>query len=73
MMAIYHAITNRFTKPVIEEHIAQGREEGIAEGVEQANRAWAEWNQRRLDAEAQGLPFDEPPPDQQPRRNGDAP
>ena len=69
MMAIYHAITNRFTKPVIEEHIAQGR----AEGEERANQAWAKWNQRRLDAEAQGLPFDEPPPDQQPSRNGGSP
>ena len=28
MMAIYHAITNRFTKPVIEQHEARGREQG---------------------------------------------
>ena len=90
MMAIYHAITNRFTKPVIEEHIAQGREigreegreigreegreigreEGIAEGVERANESWTGWNQRRLAHEAQGLPFDEPPPGQPPSRNG---
>ena len=67
MMAIYHAFANRFIKPVIEEH----REEGIAEGMKQSNRAWSEWNRRRLDAEAEGVPFDEPPPDQQPPgRNG---
>ena len=79
MMAIYHAFANRFIKPVIEEHeergretgIAEGREEGIAEGMKQSNRAWSEWNRRRLDAEAEGVPFDEPPPDQQPSdRNG---
>ena len=67
MMAIYHAITNRFTKPVIEEHIAQGREEGreegVVEGVEKSNRAWREWLRRREEAETAGIPFDEPPPD----------
>ena len=67
MMAIYHAFANRFIKPVIEEH----RAEGIAAGIEKSNRAWSEWNQRRLDTEALGIPFDEPPPDQQsPGRNG---
>ena len=71
MMAIYHAFANRFIKPVIEEHEERGRSEGLAEGIEKSNRAWAEWNQRRLDHEAQGIPFEEPPPDQQPPgRNG---
>ena len=66
MMAIYHVITNRFTRPVIERHIAQGREEG----VETSNRAWREWLRRRDEAQAEGRPFDEPPPDEQSRRNG---
>lgn len=71
MMAIYHAFANRFIKPVIEEHEERGRETGLAEGMKQSNRAWSEWNQRRLDAEAEGVPFDEPPPGQQPSgRNG---
>ena len=69
MMAIYHVITNRFTRPVIERHIAQGREEG----VETSNRAWREWLRRRDEAQAEGRPFDEPPPDEQSRRNGDRP
>ena len=85
MMAIYHAITNRFTKPVIEQHEArgreqgrtegrtEGREEGLAEGVEKSNKAWREWLRGRDEAEAEGRPFDEPPPDEQPRRNGDRP
>ena len=42
------------------------REEGQMEGKEQGRREthtlWAEWNQRRLDAEREGRPFDEPPP-----------
>ena len=41
---------------------AEGVEEGRAEGAERAFRAWAEWNDRRMEAEADGLPFDEPPP-----------
>ena len=67
IVSLYHFITNRFTIPIIEKH----REEGREEGREQSNRAWAEWNQRRLDHEARGIPFDDPPPDQhQPSRNG---
>ena len=46
--------------------LAQGREEGRAEGEETGearNQAlWESWNQRRLEAEARGEPFTEPPP-----------
>ena len=49
-----------------EEGRAQGREEGIEEGREQGRMDLAAkveaWNARRLDAEARGEPFDEPPP-----------
>ena len=81
-MAIYQYITNRFTLPVIEIHLAQGREQGreegreegieegraegreqgIEEGRAEANQKWQAWNQRRMDAAANDLPFDEPPP-----------
>ena len=48
------------------EGVAQGRAEGVAQGVgqgaERERRAWTEWNSRRMEAEANGLPFDEPPP-----------
>ncbi len=30
---------------------------------EEVNRLWVEWNLRRTQAEEQGEPFDEPPPD----------
>jgi hypothetical protein len=68
IMAIYQLLTNAFTKPVIERHTAkgrtEGRTEGRAEGRAEANRQWQEWNQRRMDAEANNRPFDEPPPSQ---------
>ena len=38
-----------------------------AEGRAEANAAWDEWNWRRVEAEAKGEPFTEPPPS---ARNG---
>ena len=75
-------LENKFVKPLIERHKAEGRAEGIetgiaagraegrAEGIETGiatgeaaeRRRWTEWNERRLDAERAGAPFDEPPP-----------
>ena len=40
----------------------EGREEGREEGRAETNAAWDEWNQRRIQAEATGEPFAEPPP-----------
>ena len=60
-MSLYHAIANRWVKPVIEDHEARGRAEGRAEG----DARWREWLNRKDEAEAQGLPFDEPPPDEE--------
>ena len=80
IMALYQFLTNALTKPAIERNIAKGREEGRVEGREEgrvegrvegrteglaeANRRWGEWLQRRNDAEAEGRPFDEPPPNE---------
>ena len=68
LMGIYGILTNTFTRPIIERHIAQGRTEGMAEGRDEAtkerDRAWREWNARRVEAEGKGLPFDEPTPDE---------
>ena len=41
----------------------KGWKEGIEEGRERANRAWRKWLTDREKAEAEGRPFDEPPPD----------
>ena len=36
--------------------------EALAEGIALERAKWQEWNQRRLEAEAEGRPFNEPPP-----------
>ena len=38
------------------------RKEGRTAGLEEADAAWREWNSRREEAMAQGIPFDEPTP-----------
>ena len=47
-------LENKFVKPLIERHKAEG------EAAER--RRWTEWNARRIEAERTGVPFDEPPP-----------
>ena len=68
VMVLYYHMINKLVAPVIRRHEnrgeARGRAEGIKEGRTKTNQAWREWNRRRLDHEAQGLPFDEPPPDE---------
>ena len=51
------------------EKVEEAREEARREAQEarkqghaEADAAWRGWNQRRLEAEANGLPFNEPPP-----------
>ena len=52
---------------VIERRISEwmnaGRAEGRVEGRVEERAAWLAWNSRRLEAERDGVPFDEPPPD----------
>ena len=66
LMSLYQAMVNRYVIPVIERHKAEGRAEGRtqgrAEGKAERDAEWLQWLRRREDAEAQGLPFDEPPP-----------
>ena len=50
----------------LEEGREEGRVEGRIEGEQRANNRWADWNNRRLEAEAAGRPFDEPPLDEAP-------
>ena len=42
--------------------LRRGREQGLAEGRKENQQLWEAWNERRLRAEEQGKPFDEPPP-----------
>ena len=83
LMSLYQAMVNRFVIPVIEKHRDEGRVEGRVEGraegrVEgrvkgraETNAEWGAWNRRRIDAEARGLPFDEPPPGELPDNDYD--
>ena len=55
----------------IAEGIAEGETRGRVEGVTATDALWRAWNGRRLDALANGEPFDEPPPDiAEPSANG---
>ena len=47
-------LSDRFLKPLHEKLREDGREE--------VQRQWDAWNQRRLEAEQNDQPFDEPPP-----------
>ena len=59
----------RFTSK-IEQALEQGRKEGRKEGREEGReegrveiyRAWTDWNKRREEADAKGVPFNETPP-----------
>ena len=58
LMSLYQAMVNRFVIPVIEARRDEGRRETA--------RRWRAWNRRRMDAEASGVSFTEPPPDDWP-------
>ena len=66
LMSLYQAMVNRFVIPVIEAHEARGRAEGRVEGRAERDAEWQAWNRRRMEAEAQGHPFNEPPPGELP-------
>ena len=68
-MVTYRYLSGKFLRPLHEklreesERIREeGREKGREEGREEERLLWASWNQRRLEAEQSGNPFDEPPP-----------
>ena len=65
IVVTYRYLSNKFLKP-LEEKMRQEseriREESLQEGREENQRLWAAWNQRRLEAERNGEPFNEPPP-----------
>ena len=44
------------------EGLAEGRTKGRMEGRHEQQERWLQWLDRRRQAEANGLPFDEPPP-----------
>ena len=56
-------LSDKFLKQLHEKLREEGRERGLEEGRNETQCQWAAWNQRRLDAENNGEPFDEPPPE----------
>ena len=46
----------------LEQGVEQGLEKGVTKGRADLSAEIREWNARRLEAEAKGEPFDEPPP-----------
>ena len=54
IMVTARYLTDKWLKPLIEKRRAEGRQQAIAE--------IREWNNRRLEAEKKGEPFDEPLP-----------
>ena len=57
-MVLFGGIMRRREERRVEEAKRRGWAQGFAEGLAQGR----EWNRRRLEAEAAGRPFIEPPP-----------
>ena len=59
-------LRQKLVEPLKEKQRAEGRAEGLEQGLEQGRTqeraAWEAWNRRRMAAESEGEPFDEPPP-----------
>ena len=69
---IFMYLTRKFMMDVAkirEEGVEEGRAVGLEQGIATAYRQWQDWNTRRMEAEAKGEPFNEPPPT--PPKNGD--
>ena len=58
------AIVAKLIQPLLKSQWEIGYAEGIAEG----RTAWRNWLDRKTHAEAEGKPFDEPPPDERERQ-----
>ncbi len=61
-MVTARVLTNKFVKPIIDKHKAEGREEGLQQGRQAALAEVRDWDRRRREAAARGEIFDEPPP-----------
>ena len=55
-------LAENYLRKRYEAGLKEGAEKGKAEGLTEAWQAWEAWNQRRMDAENAGQPFNEPPP-----------
>ena len=60
-MVIFGGIVEKY-----QNRLKQREAEGEVRGAARNQRKWESWNQRRLETEAKGQPFDEPPPSSPP-------
>lgn len=56
-------LDSKLVEPIRSQLREEGREEGRKEGVKENQKQWVAWNSRRLEAEARGEAFTEPPPE----------
>ena len=62
---MFATIKRKVYEQILADGRAQGREEGRSEvraEVRETQQRWEEWNRRRMQAEARGERFEEPPP-----------
>ena len=63
---MFATIKRKVYEQILADGRAQGRDEGLDEGIQAGRREtqqrWEEWNRRRLEAQARGERFEEPPP-----------
>ena len=69
VMVVAHYLRKRLIEPLeerrrqeAEQRQREARERGRTEGEAQNQAAWEAWNERRIETEANGELFDEPPP-----------
>ena len=61
VMVTYRYLERKILKPQQDKFRAEALAKGRAEGTEQMQRAWEDWNHRREEAEANGETFAESP------------
>ena len=63
---MYNLWMDLLVRPIVKWHERRGEARGIAigeaRGVARVSQQWEEWNRLRIDAEARGEAFTEPPP-----------
>ncbi len=62
VMVVADYITQRWLNPLKKRLREEARAVGRAEGEARRQAAWVAWNEHRMATEANGEPFDEPPP-----------
>ena len=61
-MVIAEYLERKYYGPRRRKALAEAKAKGVKKGRAEAAAKFRQWNARRLDAEAKGEPFDDPPP-----------